>query len=154
MVLGVSSRALGYESSVLYGRALTKRWLATGEWLKKAARPGDLVATPVAGAIPYASGLPSIDMLGLNDRVIARRRVKLGGAEKDHEKYDAAYVLSRNPAWIYIGPFEAESIGDARRRASGLSVYRDLFRQLPSEGWELASGRYRGAGFSFLRRVP
>ena len=58
-----------------------------------------LLAVDPAGCVPYFSRLPSIDMLGLNDKHIARYRrpdsiqVWLLG----HHKGDGAYVLGRQP---------------------------------------------------------
>jgi hypothetical protein len=67
-----------------------------GEWLRAQLPPDALVATNAAGALPYFSDLPTLDMLGLTDRHIARsrpdRRQWVG-----HERGDGAYVLSRRP---------------------------------------------------------
>ena len=49
-----------------YGDCIT-----IGKWFKKIALPGESIAVGTAGAIPYYSGLPCIDTLGLNDRYIA-----------------------------------------------------------------------------------
>lgn len=152
LLLTVYHRDLGRSSSLQFGAAITRRWKAAGEWLRTQASPGDLLATPVAGAIPFVSGLPTIDMLGLNDRVIARKPVKLGVESRDHEKFDAAYVLSREPRWIFLGHFVAADLGDAARRCAVMPVYRDLFQQLPRDRYELVTGRSAGAAWTFLRR--
>lgn len=52
------------------------------------------IAVIDAGAIPYYSGLPTIDMIGLNDRHIS----KLPGGFL--QKYDNNYVLSQKPTII------------------------------------------------------
>lgn len=64
--------------------------------------PADFtIATNTAGTIPYYSGLRAIDMLGLADHTIARRRVaNLGHGRPGHEKGDGAYVLRRAPELI------------------------------------------------------
>ena len=49
-----------------------------------------------AGAVPFYSDLPTLDMAGLNDRHIAR----LEGAR--HNKWDPGYVLGRKPAFIVL----------------------------------------------------
>jgi hypothetical protein len=61
--------------------------------------PGDAVlATGPAGAIPYYSGLKTIDMWGINDREIGRRRMAgMGSGPAGHEKGDGALVLGRRP---------------------------------------------------------
>ncbi len=57
-----------------------------------------LLAVDAAGAIPFYSALRSLDMLGLNDAYIARRRSKsFGHGIQGHELGDGAYVLSREP---------------------------------------------------------
>jgi len=57
-----------------------------------------LVAVDAAGAIPYFSGLRSVDMLGLNDKHIARHHdASFGHGVQGHELGDGAYVLSREP---------------------------------------------------------
>ncbi|MBK8230137.1 MAG: hypothetical protein IT349_09780 [Candidatus Eisenbacteria bacterium] len=152
LLLTVYHRDLGRSSSLQFGAAITRRWRAAGEWLRTQASPGDLLATPVAGAIPFVSGLPTIDMLGLNDRVIARKPVRLGVDSRDHEKFDAAYVLGREPRWIFLGHFAAADLGDAARRCAVMPVYRDLFQHLPRDRYELVTGRSPGAAWTFLRR--
>jgi arabinofuranosyltransferase len=73
--------------------------LATGVALRKsfgARQP--LVAVAAAGGIPYASGLPSLDMLGLADQHIARTHPKdFGSGLLGHELGDGRYVLDRKP---------------------------------------------------------
>jgi arabinofuranosyltransferase len=69
---------------------------AAGEWLRKNGGKGDLVAVNHAGATPFYSDLPTLDMAGLNDRHIAR----LVGVR--HNKWDPAYVLGRKPAFIVL----------------------------------------------------
>lgn len=57
-----------------------------------------LVAVDAAGALPYYSELPSIDMLGLTDKHIAHHPPEsLGRGKLAHELGDGAYVLSRQP---------------------------------------------------------
>jgi arabinofuranosyltransferase len=60
-----------------------------------------MVAVTAAGCIPYWSALPSLDMLGLNDKHIAKNRPKdIGGGNLGHEFGDGEYVLSRKPDMI------------------------------------------------------
>ncbi len=63
-----------------------------------------LVAVDAAGAIPFYSGLRSLDMLGLNDAHIARHHDEnFGQGVQGHELGDGAYVLSREPDIIVAG---------------------------------------------------
>jgi hypothetical protein len=57
-----------------------------------------LVAMTAAGAIPYYSKLPSLDMLGLNDRYLAHHPPPdLGRGRVAHELGDGKYFLRRAP---------------------------------------------------------
>lgn len=73
------------------------RWVVLGKFMA-AAHPGAVIATSAAGKIPFYSGAPTIDMLGLNDRTIARQETAF--REVGHDKFDAAYVLARRPDFI------------------------------------------------------
>jgi len=52
--------------SVGWARQEVDDWLRIGDLLAKIAEPTDTLATTAAGAVPYRSGLYTIDMLGLN----------------------------------------------------------------------------------------
>ncbi|MCC6547798.1 hypothetical protein IT570_11585 [Candidatus Sumerlaeota bacterium] len=74
-----------------------------GIYLRENARPSDVLAATEAGVTPYYSRLAFIDMLGLVDAHIASLQ---GGL---HEKFDAAYVLSREPDLILLAFEESKS---------------------------------------------
>lgn len=60
-----------------------------------------LFATDPAGSIPYYSELPTLDMLGLNDKHIARTpHIEYGWIGHDHG--DGAYVLARRPDLVLM----------------------------------------------------
>jgi hypothetical protein len=73
-----------------------------GEFLSRAfpnERP--LVAVDAAGTLPFYSELPCLDMLGLNDRVIASiHPPDFGTGFPGHELGNGAYLLSRKPDLI------------------------------------------------------
>ncbi len=88
-----------------------------GRYIAGAWPRGSLVALNTAGATPYfASDHRYIDMLGLNDVYIARRRIdsirvpwqRIPG----HYKGDGRYVLSREPDYIIVGPGAGTTIDD------------------------------------------
>jgi arabinofuranosyltransferase len=87
-------------------RAKAELWEWNGFWigtlLKEAfGRQQPLLAVDAAGALPYWSELPSLDMLGLNDAYIARHPPPTyGHGEIGHELGDGAYVLRRHPDLI------------------------------------------------------
>lgn len=76
-----------------------------GRWLGENVPRDTLLAVIAAGAIPYESGLETIDMLGLNDEEIAHRDIDTGLLPAGHEKYDSAYVLDRQPDIIILVDF-------------------------------------------------
>jgi hypothetical protein len=84
-------------------RARHERWewhgAAVGWMLERAFGPRQpLIAVDAAGAIPYFSELPALDMLGLNDRYLALHRPEgFGRGELGHELGDGRYVLARRP---------------------------------------------------------
>lgn len=87
-----------------------------GEHLARTEKPGTLIALSGAGAIPYLNPqLRFIDMLGLIDPVIARRRdvpmILPWQFKPGHAKGDGAYVLSRKPDLIILGPPEGTVAG-------------------------------------------
>lgn len=87
-------------------RGKSERWewagVSVGPALKAAfgaERP--LLAVDAAGALPFWSELPSLDMLGLNDSYIAHHPPpNFGHGGIGHELGDGAYVLSRAPDLI------------------------------------------------------
>ena len=80
-----------------------RSWKRLGLWLRENAPAQSLIAVDVAGAVPYFSQLRSIDMFGLNDAHIAHLDMpEMGKGEPGHEKYDPAYVYSRNPDYIFV----------------------------------------------------
>ena len=89
------------------------RFFKLGIELKKMLPSDAVIAVIPAGAVPYASELTTIDMLGLNDRVIAKQPgVSMGSGRMGHEKGNGALVLDRRPDVImmrnHINPIPGE----------------------------------------------
>jgi len=82
---------------------LNEDYFVAGRTLRERFPAGTLVALNAAGIVAYESGLPVIDMLGLNDEHIAHARVSGPPGAVGHEKHDAAFVLSREPDVIIPG---------------------------------------------------
>lgn len=85
-------------------RALDEiRWAQQGEALGRLlgrayAREQPLLAVTAAGALPFHSKLPALDMLGLNDRYLAEHPPEdLGRGRIGHELGDGAYFMRRAP---------------------------------------------------------
>jgi len=134
-----------------------------GKYIEFAWPAGSLVALNTAGSTPYYAGSHTfIDMLGLNDPIIAKRVIenvelplqKIPG----HLKGDGKYVLSRQPDYIILGPGEGT---DATQPwyLSDLELSRDpLFHRdyavhrirLDRNGNEVSGG---GLIFTYYERI-
>jgi hypothetical protein len=118
-----------------------------GEHLARTRDPSTLVAVTAAGAVPYFSGLPALDMFGLNDLHIARQPFYEDGyAYTGHAKWDSSYVVSREPGLVVVhrgylpaGRDHSEVIERARR--DPMSVATDPM-ELELFSLLLESGRY------------
>lgn len=78
-------------------------WSALGVWLNNHLEPGQAVALNPVGAVGFYCRRPVIDMLGITDATVAAVDVPMGSGSAGHEKADAAYVLMRRPAYIFVG---------------------------------------------------
>ena len=92
-------------------RAMDERWEWEGEVVGRLLRTAfwreqPLVAVDPAGCVPYFSELPSLDLLGLNDRYLATHPpADFGRGWLGHELGDGAYVWSRKPDLVLLcGP--------------------------------------------------
>ncbi len=80
----------------------TKAWILVGQFFGRSALPGESLATTAAGAIPYFSKIPSLDMLGLNDRFIAHLPIaEVGGV--GHRKLAPETYLAQRKITYVIG---------------------------------------------------
>jgi hypothetical protein len=126
------------------------------DWLASRLPDGTSLAINAAGLIPYRTGFPTIDMLGLNDAHIARAQGATrgdGAALVGHSKHDGAYVCSRAPdavitsgARLHPGRSADEAIIQAAvntfpgdREFLRDPACRDHYR---AESVELAPGRF------------
>lgn len=87
---------------ILPGSVDNERQRAIGLWLRENIPADYTIAQIATGIVPYYSRLPTIDMLGVNDRHIAHRDIPLGYGAAGHEKEDAGYVISRKPELIWL----------------------------------------------------
>jgi hypothetical protein len=107
LLIGLALITSSFDSHLADERRTNSEVRALGEWLRQSAPPDFTVATVAAGAIPYYSRLPSLDLLGLNDETIAHTKVpNFGKGLAAHEKYNTEYVLTVvRPEVIVIGPY-------------------------------------------------
>lgn len=89
---------------------------AIGLYINENWPPNSLVALNTAGSTPYfAPNIQFIDMIGLNDAVIAKREVTqddivaFGQNWPGHLKGDGAYIIERAPDYIIIGPAQGST---------------------------------------------
>jgi hypothetical protein len=85
------------------------------------------IALMPAGAIPYYSGLRTLDMLALNDPVVAREKMRFTSTLPGHWTYDAASILARRPDYILLGNVDVTA---APRAAASLefAAEKDMAR--------------------------
>jgi arabinofuranosyltransferase len=143
----------------MLGGGFTDDLREVGLALRRLLPPHATIALNPAGAVPYYSGLRAIDMLGLNDRHIARVPVsKPGTGQAGHEKGDGAYVLTRRPDALLMGNVHiVDSYAQARAVTRVAAVNRseheligqpDLLRLYERAFLQLADGRW----LVYLRR--
>jgi len=97
LVIVLQLRMVVLDDRFQYTLGKYDRYIELGRYLGDRYQ-GKLLASDAAGKIPYYSGLRTIDMLGLNDRHIAR--IQPTFFEVGHNKYDPDYVLSLCPDLI------------------------------------------------------
>lgn len=122
-------------------RAHAERWewdgAVIGTLLREAfGAQQPLLAADPAGCVPFFSKLPSLDMMGLNDRYIATHPpATMGEGGLGHEMGDGNYVLSRKPDLVMF-------CADGREQPCFLSgrqmveapSFKDEYRLITFEG--------------------
>jgi hypothetical protein len=101
-----------------------------GRHLAATRGPSTVIAVPSAGAIPFYSRLPTIDMYGLNDAHIARVPFPEGVPGR-MMKWDNPYVLSQEPDLIVLN--RGYRRPGASRRRSLAPMDRGLIDRLRSD---------------------
>jgi hypothetical protein len=110
----LAAGALGWQAPQLYasrtfdgaGRVWSENSVVEknreiGLWLRAHTLPDTLLATGIAGAMPFYAERPTLDTLGLNDLHIAHLDVPtIGQGVAGAEKTDNDYILVRRPAYI------------------------------------------------------
>jgi hypothetical protein len=78
-------------------------WSRTGTWLAGVAEPGDTLATTAAGALPFFSGLPNYDLLGLAAPDVARDGAPLWVRPGHTRIATTEQIQQRSPTFLHIG---------------------------------------------------
>jgi|GEM_PF-1909000 len=112
--LGASARSMtefSFEGtdSIGYLKNAAQEWEIAGRWIADDARKNGIadkgsIATTAGGAIPYFSGLKTLDMLGINDRFISRKGLKGGDRPGHTMAAPIEYVLRRKPDYLVGHP--------------------------------------------------
>lgn len=117
VLLLASTQVTNKRLSPIYADPAAHYGSIIGKFIEQNWPAGSLVALNTAGSTPYYGySHRYIDMLGLNDSVIAKRPaqkpilswMRIPG----HSKGDGDYVLSRQPDFIIIGPAIGSKISD------------------------------------------
>jgi arabinofuranosyltransferase len=128
------------------------------EWFDSNLPPDALIATGPAGAIPYYTGRPTLDMWGINDAAIGRRIMPdMGTGTAGHEKGDGASVMERAPRIILFteARFTAAPLPEKFLRQSYLYVSERELLDLPgfNERYEWRSVPLASATLNFYERL-
>lgn len=88
-----------------------------GRFFAQELEPGALMAVNTVGSLPFESGLPTLDMLGLTDRAIARHPIYVISPRwAGHRRGWGEYVLRRKPQVVLwynsAGATEPHYLGD------------------------------------------
>lgn len=92
-VKGLESHVSGADDWRGIGRALRREFAADSV----------VIAVTAAGAIPYESKLPSVDMLGLCDRWVARHGAPVPGARAGHRRIATHRYLHERGVHLVVG---------------------------------------------------
>ncbi len=139
----------------LDGQALEiEAWSRLGRWLAAHTPPDATLATGAAGAIPYYSRRPTLDMFGLTDRHIAHLHLATPSPSDPpaHEKYDPRYILRHRPDVIVATHLDAaghattaglDQVQDALEACYRLAAVCKSQRPWPADGrWIIAVPSY------------
>jgi arabinofuranosyltransferase len=112
--------------------------IRTGRWMSRNFGRDSLLATDQAGAVAYFSQLPVVDMMGLNDEVIAHRK-DIPEEWRGIEKGSGLYVLSQRPEYIMFGPAPGS---DEPLFLSDIEIYQseEFWRNYRRETHDIGNG--------------
>jgi arabinofuranosyltransferase len=154
---GVGAAARPILLGVAGAVALSGTWLAPdripghgraarelGEWLRARENEETVLGVAAAGAVPFYSGLVTVDALGITDPAVARMKPPPGAAWKPgHMRYDLDRFLAARPdivAWEFGTAWtgarlrepagEPERRGDYRRELLASAAFRGRYRLL------------------------
>lgn len=92
-------------------RQHARSWSRIGKFMNTAMRSHELIAVGPAGAIPYYSELPTLDMLGLCDAWVARHGEAAGNAAGHGKIAPQEYLEQRGVVWL-VGQPDVSGVPD------------------------------------------
>ncbi|MBI4399072.1 MAG: hypothetical protein HY586_08085 [Candidatus Omnitrophica bacterium] len=98
-----------------------------GRYLKETADPGDLLAVDGAGAMPYYSGLPTVDLWGFMTPAITKIIIQKNRPLQERLREIADYVVSLRPKYIQV----VEPTGELIKKNP---YFQKNYKPVP--GWE------------------
>ena len=85
-------------------RLYALRWQGIGKWLARARLATDSTAVGAAGALPFFSELPNVDLFGLNDEEVARHG-RIIGNRPGHQRFaQMDYLFAQKPTFVFMSP--------------------------------------------------
>lgn len=160
--IAIAQNAAFYQSadyrSVEESRFLDTEWKSLATWLSSNYPPSTIIAVNAAGAVPYLTGFKTIDMLGLNDKHIARGKTSFraitggSGPTPGHFKYDGEYVCKLQPDVVIMSsgrslvassPREAEIVAALNTFDSDRDFLKACGDHYQPRVLRLENGRYR-----------
>jgi hypothetical protein len=92
-------------------------WERVGLWLRDHAGPGESIAVTPAGIIPYLTGLRTLDMLGINDREIARMPPRPGRNVGHEKRVEGDVARARGITYLVADPVISQEPAEHPDRA-------------------------------------
>jgi hypothetical protein len=97
-----ASKSINGVESLRFTRLAAVQWTALGRLLKEVALPTDITAAGAAGAMPYASELPNLDLFGLNDVWVAHHGPVIG-TRPGHQRWAGErYIQKKRPTFLVL----------------------------------------------------
>lgn len=131
-----------------YNALLNSEHIMVGKTLKRIMPPNEwLVSYIDAGAVPYFSGLKTVDFGGLNDRILVNNKLT------DKERVD--YFYSKNPGAVVFTSESSERLmsgSEAERITSDLRFNNYFLFQKYQSNLTSASDYYNHTEFLYIRK--
>jgi hypothetical protein len=123
---------------------LARYWAEVGSWIKGQVSPETTLGAAAVGAVPFRSGLRTLDLLGLTDRTIGRFGKTYTEASLGHMRYHTDHVLEQKPG-IVLFPPRVDKLAHYSTRDAISKVYAYALFDLVGDPRTLELYEYRTA---------